>query len=697
MSKRVQAKREAPKIPARGWKLPTSQQTARWLILIYGCLALLVAFANRDKNASIFTLPYLFKRADVLQGITNCVQRDSLCIPLSAYCRNVAEQLPQGAKVFMLGMLGAKNGSKLGYYYFMANYLFPREVGISVDRPVSFEGDYYEGRDPTNMDELVSAGYNFAFDFDNENHISVVPLARLSNTPHERTDATCKVSDELMAGMLPLLVAGFGIWLLPALFAFESQELGLGERFACGLALGSLFVSQLFFGFRLMGLASERVLFWGLLLGDITLLVRYFHPIKSAFLLGLKRLASPASLILTPHLMLFVALLWLAGVAGLTEFDAIAGYMLKAKIIYLYGGHEIVQWFSEPRLAHAHLDYPVLVPALHAFTYGVLGRVDEFVTKFWPVWMAFALVVGVLSVCGFPAKNKFIVPLIMLVVLCMPLTMEFMQAEGATIPSVFFTGLGCMECTIGFASSDKKRLWLGMFLLLGAAMTKFEGIIILFLWLAAILSRATTRKLLSYGKRRWVILAFAITLVIPYGALKVQIPQLHPDQLAFRTMLKHPTYVAEHVPGTFGMMMLRQCVDEHFAAWTVSDKNKVVWAGRWIGWHGLINSFNLGWGWLCVALSAALVYQRTTRSVAFVITGVAFAFFFFIAAIYCGLPYLFQDPQRIIDLTGNTLAGRHLAPMLLAWGLSLVVLATSVRPSESQGGRLKFNEIKDGL
>jgi len=33
------------------------------------------------------------------------------------------------------------------------------------------------------------------------------------------------------------------------------------------------------------------------------------------------------------------------------------------------------------------MDYPLLATLLHTFTYGVLGHVDEFVTKFWNQWM----------------------------------------------------------------------------------------------------------------------------------------------------------------------------------------------------------------------------------------------------------------------------------------------------------------------
>ncbi len=93
-------------------------------------------------------------------------------------------------------------------------------------------------------------------------------------------------------------------------------------------------------------------------------------------------------------LVVFLILFRLAACMGLVEFDAVADWAFKAKIFFLCTGHEIVGWFSNPRLAYAHMDYPTLVPSLHAATYDSIGHVDEFVTKFWPTWMLLFLLAG---------------------------------------------------------------------------------------------------------------------------------------------------------------------------------------------------------------------------------------------------------------------------------------------------------------
>ena len=96
-----------------------------------------------------------------------------------------------------------------------------------------------------------------------------------------------------------------------------------------------------------------------------------------------KLVRSPvAILILLTGSLAFLILFRLAGLLGLVEYDAVMAWMLKAKIIHPYTGSEIVHWFSNPRLTEAHLDYPTLVPSLHAATLDSFGHVDAT----WRAW-----------------------------------------------------------------------------------------------------------------------------------------------------------------------------------------------------------------------------------------------------------------------------------------------------------------------
>ena len=108
-------------------------------------------------------------------------------------------------------------------------------------------------------------------------------------------------------------------------------------------------------------------------------------------------------------------------------------WMLKAKIIYLYTGSEIIKWFSNPGLAFAHLDYPTLVPSLHSVTYDSIGHVNEFVTKFWPTWMLLFLLLALASL-NRTGKSRFHAPSFALLgLLLLPAIQMYVQWEGSTL------------------------------------------------------------------------------------------------------------------------------------------------------------------------------------------------------------------------------------------------------------------------
>ncbi len=61
---------------------------------------------------------------------------------------------------FWQEMLGPENGGKMGYYYFLNNYLFPRHVDISLGQPPTYDATgSAQGRNPASLDELAQAGY----------------------------------------------------------------------------------------------------------------------------------------------------------------------------------------------------------------------------------------------------------------------------------------------------------------------------------------------------------------------------------------------------------------------------------------------------------------------------------------------------------------------------------------------------------
>ena len=174
------------------------------------------------------------------------------------------------------------------------------------------------------------------------------------------------------------------------------------EQLACGLGLGMMAVAALTLGVKLCGCHGRGWVLTLTALGALTELWRDRKTFGNGIAGNLRKIVSEpvTGLIYGTGLVVFLILFRLAALQGIVEFDAVADWVFKAKIFFLCTGHDIVGWFSNPRLAYAHLDYPTLVPSLHAATYDSIGHVDEFVTKFWPVWMLLFLLGALASMVG---------------------------------------------------------------------------------------------------------------------------------------------------------------------------------------------------------------------------------------------------------------------------------------------------------
>ena len=142
---------------------PTAPDAPRILATaLVGVVAVVLAgqFFLAKGQGGVTQFAMLGNRADQLELISDPVQRDSYCIPLSAYGRALDRALPGDARIFVAGCVGKTNASPLGYYYFLRNYLFPRDVQISIDgRPVYHE-TWTEGVSSDSPDELRAKGYD---------------------------------------------------------------------------------------------------------------------------------------------------------------------------------------------------------------------------------------------------------------------------------------------------------------------------------------------------------------------------------------------------------------------------------------------------------------------------------------------------------------------------------------------------------
>jgi hypothetical protein len=138
---------------------------------------------GETKPGHEITLAALNQRTEALQKIADPIQRDSYCIPLSAYGRSLDRALDKNARVFFSGLVGKTNGGSLGYYYFLKNHLFPRDLEISLDGHAVSTGDYFEGVPCDSPAVLQKNGFVLMIRF-GTNGLQLIPLTA-KGRPHE--------------------------------------------------------------------------------------------------------------------------------------------------------------------------------------------------------------------------------------------------------------------------------------------------------------------------------------------------------------------------------------------------------------------------------------------------------------------------------------------------------------------------------
>jgi hypothetical protein len=146
-------------------------------LLVCSVAAILLAgqyYLSRDPDDQL-GIWMLYNRGKMMSKISEPAERDMHCVPLAATARHFDEMLPKNARVFISGMLGPTNAPNLGYYFFFRNYLFPRQVDISLDGQVKDTKNGYAGVPCDSPWVLQSKGYDLLIVIEN-NRMQLVPL-----------------------------------------------------------------------------------------------------------------------------------------------------------------------------------------------------------------------------------------------------------------------------------------------------------------------------------------------------------------------------------------------------------------------------------------------------------------------------------------------------------------------------------------
>jgi hypothetical protein len=670
-----------------------SVMAASVLLVVFGCLMVATQISGcNSQRLGKASVADSFIEGEYFAKISNIVDRVNIMNTDAGFGRGLDLILPGNARVFMAGVTGNTNGSSLGHYYFVTYYLFPREVAVSLDEP-RFTMNGIQGRSTDSDAEMLANGFDVCVNLKPEGNVLFASALRpLTLKEPANPDWFDYWPDTVTAFMLPLLTALSGVWLLRFLFSPGlSRRIPLAEQLACGLGLGMMAVAALTLGVKLCGFHGRG---WVLALagvGSAAELWRDRNVFGIAITGGFRRMVSKpvAGVLAAVAVVVFLVLFRLAALQGIVEFDATADWLFKAKIFFLCTGHEIVGWFSNPRLAYAHMDYPTLVPSLHTATYDSIGHVDEFVTKFWPTWMLLFLLMALASLSR-GKTSRFHAPLFFLLgVLLLPFTQNYVHMEGGTMPTIFFTVSGFVQCAIGAVEKDRARLGLGLTLLFGAAMSKFEGMIFLALAAGWILMLPKVRPSLGLSPRLWRMLAFCFLAALPFICLRVQIPALHPESGWVGYALAHPGITLSGAPKIFLIMLARLFVSPGFASWGAVD-GQLHWTGQWDGLSSLFNHLTLGLAWVGLLMTIVLWVASPSRRPIILWT---LAVFVSAAAVFSVVFASFVSVSGLNDVisvrTADNETGRYLFPILLAWISAMVILffGDFPPPATSPNGR----------
>jgi hypothetical protein len=644
------------------------------MLALFACVAAFTQIFD-DKAVSHYgsiSLTQFAARIEQLGAITNFIQFQMANSALDGECWKLDLALPPDARIYVEGILGRTYAARIINVHYLTYYLFPRVVAVSLDEPTRQPPDTWVGREAQSLEELRTNGFDVLL-ATGGNIVRMHPLRDdLQLRPLEGPKWFPSRRDRWIAGLLPLLTALSGMSVLRLLLPALETRLSLLEKLACGLGLGMMAATALSLAVKLCGAHARWLVLLVTAVGSGLTLKRIARAVPAEIGGWFRQtFSSPAGLVMV---LLFYLVFKAAGIMGLVETDAVAAWMLKAKIFHLYSGHELINWLRQPRLAHVHAFYPPLVPLLHTATFDSLGRVDECVTKYWPAWMSLLLVSALASWSCRKGPPRPGPAFLLLGLVLLPAYRLYVDSEGGTMPMIFFTTLGLVECGLATTEKDRARLALGLTMLVGGAMAKNEGFVVLALAVFWLLLIPSVRPALKPSVRLWGVLAFWFLALLPFLCLRVQIPARIYEAGWAHLALTHPGRTLWNIPPILLMLTARWFVSSDLATWS-SEGGRFHWSGHWEGWSTLYHHSTLGLSWVAVLMTVAvwLIKPAQRKALAWVLGVIASVLIAF-SGVFASFVGLMSLTEVMDYFTQEITSGRYLFPLLVAWCGALVTL-----------------------
>jgi hypothetical protein len=478
----------------------------------------------------------------------------------------------------------------------------------------------------------------------------------------------------LLAWLLPPLVALAGMRMNEWLFTRPAlARHGAGLRFAWGLGTGMLIFSQLVVLGAVVGVPLATLLAWtGLGWGAVEFIVRLRHAWPALANWRPKRIHL-WWLTLAPVAVALGLTGLLATVEGTLEFDALAFWVFKAKVMFLKQGADFAAVHQNPLLTYAHWDYPLLVPGLYTLNYGLHGEVFEFTNKVWPFWMVTAFLIAILSVSRFFVRPRLLPVAVVTAVCFVPFTTYWIRMEGATVPMMFYTSLAALTATLWLL--DRAQLptaGVAVLLLAGCAATKFEGVVNVMFWGSALAWFLHRDR--AWGQRPvWLSLGMAAAGLLPYALFRLSGPLPHPQSGWLAYGLDAPGETLARVPWAVLLNFGHRFFSATAFAWKPTDSNGLEWAGRWDGWNTFVDEHTHVLAWMVLLLAPFSMWRRPANRQALVaLSLVCLGTMLFLCGVIACLPESRTSAAGLNEFAAGMVA-RYFFPMLAAWFVGLML------------------------
>jgi hypothetical protein len=455
----------------------------------------------------------------------------------------------------------------------------------------------------------------------------------------------------LLALLLPPATAFAGMRL--ASLALGRQfvtEFQWGVRFAIGLAFGALVFSQLALFTALAGVHVAEALAWGIMTWGVAELAIFVRSCAGRIKPGGLKPAHFWLLLLGPTAYFFWVSVRLCTREGIIEFDAVANWVFKAKILYMENGGGLMKALRDPSFAFSHMDYPMLVPCLYALNYGLLNGVNEFVNKVWPFWMMVALCLAVLSLAQVWKRPGPLAPLAVTVLCLLPGTMEFIHMDGATMPMTFYASLATLLMVLAIANRNAYTLATALLILAGCVATKVEGIFYAAIWGPVTVAMCWRRGWLRQ-KTIWRALIVATLCLTPYSCLRLSKPLPSPEA----SWLTHDKALLNRTLELFPQVLYKSIASRFFSEDTfrfvLLPDGRSHWVGRFTGMNTFVNPELFVLPWLLVGLFILSWLTRPQyRQTVLILFAVVFVQLALISFVFSASPEVQTDATALNEL-----------------------------------------------